>query len=48
MLQNLGLALVYNASAIPLSVAGIIPPSPAALAMLASSLSVVANAARPA
>ncbi|MEX0387237.1 heavy metal translocating P-type ATPase [Spiribacter onubensis] len=48
MLQNLGLAVVYNGSAIPLAVAGVIPPSAAALAMLASSLSVMANAARPA
>ncbi|RZU99741.1 heavy metal translocating P-type ATPase [Spiribacter vilamensis] len=47
MRQNLGLALVYNGLAIPLAVAGVIPPSAAALAMLASSLSVMANAARP-
>ncbi len=46
MLQNLGLAVVYNGLAIPLAVAGVIPPSAAAIAMLASSLSVMANAAR--
>lgn len=47
MRQNLALAVVYNGAAIPLAVAGVIPPSAAALAMLASSLSVMANAARP-
>lgn len=46
MRQNLGLAVVYNGLAIPLAVAGVIPPAAAALAMLASSLSVMANAAR--
>lgn len=48
MAQNLAFAVVYNAAAIPLAAAGAIPPSVAALAMLASSLSVLANASRPA
>lgn len=47
MAQNLAFAVVYNAAAIPLAAAGAIPPSAAALAMLASSLSVLANAGRP-
>jgi len=45
--QNLVLAVLSNGAAIPLAAAGVIPPSAAALAMLASSLSVMANAERP-
>ncbi|MFC6615411.1 heavy metal translocating P-type ATPase [Halopenitus salinus] len=43
---NLGWALVYNAVAIPLAVAGLLNPLLAAVAMGASSLLVVANSAR--
>jgi len=46
MRQNLAWALVYNSLAIPGAVAGFIPPSVAAFAMAASSLSVVANSLR--
>ncbi len=45
--QNLGWALSYNAIAIPLAVSGVLNPLLAALAMSASSLLVVLNAARP-
>lgn len=45
--QNLGWALLYNASAIPLAMAGLLNPLLAALAMSASSLLVVLNATRP-
>jgi P-type Cu2+ transporter len=45
--QNLGWALLYNAIAIPLAVAGLLNPLFAALAMSSSSLLVVWNSSRP-
>lgn len=44
--QNLGLALIYNLIAIPFAISGVLPPSLAALAMLASSVSVAMNSLR--
>ena len=44
--QNLGWALLYNASAIPAAAGGLISPWLAALGMSASSLLVVVNALR--
>jgi Cu+-exporting ATPase len=44
--ENLGLALAYNALAIPLAVTGVLGPLSAAVAMSVSSLLVTANAAR--
>jgi Cu2+-exporting ATPase len=45
--QNIGWALAYNAVALPLAAAGFIGPWEAALAMGASSLTVLLNALRP-
>ncbi|MFW5930035.1 MAG: heavy metal translocating P-type ATPase, partial [Halobacteriota archaeon] len=44
--ENVGWALVYNAVAVPLAVAGVINPLFAAVAMASSSLLVVANSSR--
>lgn len=44
--QNLGFAVVYNFAAVPFAVAGVLSPSLAALAMLASSVSVGLNSLR--
>jgi Cu2+-exporting ATPase len=44
--QNLGWAFLYNATAIPLAIAGLINPLFAAIAMAGSSLLVVANSSR--
>jgi Cu2+-exporting ATPase len=44
--QNLGWAIVYNATALPAAALGIVPPWAAAIGMSASSLIVVLNALR--
>ncbi len=44
--QNVGLAIVYNVVAVPVAITGILTPSMAALAMLASSVSVALNSLR--
>lgn len=44
--QNLVFSVVYNVAILGLAAAGAVPPAAAAAAMLASSLSVIANAAR--
>ena len=44
--QNLGWAIVYNATALPLAAMGWVPPWAAAIGMSASSLIVVLNALR--
>jgi Cu2+-exporting ATPase len=44
--QNLIWAVVYNATALPLAVVGMVPPWLAAIGMSASSLVVVLNALR--
>ncbi|MCC6070989.1 heavy metal translocating P-type ATPase [Massilia sp. GCM10020059] len=44
--QNLAFSVVYNIAILGLAAAGSVPPAAAAAAMLASSLSVIVNAAR--
>lgn len=44
--ENLGFALLYNAVAVPLAVAGVLQPLHAAVAMSVSSLVVTGNAVR--
>ena len=44
--QNLAFSMIYNVGVLTLAASGTVPPAAAAAAMLASSVSVVANAAR--
>ena len=44
--QNIGWAIVYNATALPAAALGLVPPWAAAIGMSASSLVVVLNALR--
>jgi Cu2+-exporting ATPase len=44
--QNLGWALAYNLTAIPIAALGFLPPWAAAIGMASSSILVMSNAAR--
>jgi Cu+-exporting ATPase len=46
MRQNLAVAVLYNACAVPLAALGLLDPLPAAIAMSLSSLVVTGNAVR--